>query len=339
MDLLQQIQDTAIQADTDVAVLLRQCKVLAARLGNQEFKQWVDYELDGYPSTDVLPSYRILGVQSLGHFVGPFQSEMRNVPLPPSNLPEAHRHLATHAYLVESISVYSALTENATGSLQIDWPADAVLAFGDRFAQNMTLLRAWRVLSRAAVRGIIETVKNRILSLALDLAAEPLDTNHASAAAEVGVEQRVGQLFDRQIRRARRVFVGHGRSNLWKDLQHFITSRLRLECEEFNSEPAAGLSTKERLKQMLDASAFAFLVMTGEDEVNGALRARENVVHEIGLFQGRLGFEKAIILLEDGCSPFSNINGLTHIPFGKGHVDSASEEIRRVLEREGLLPK
>jgi hypothetical protein len=60
-------------------------------------------------------------------------------------------------------------------------------------------------------------------------------------------------------------------------------------------------------------------------------------VHEAGLFQGRLGFAKAIILLEDGCKPFANIEGLGHIRFPKGNIAAAYEEVRRVLEREHLL--
>lgn len=35
------------------------------------------------------------------------------------------------------------------------------------------------------------------------------------------------------------------------------------------------------------------------------------LIHEAGLFQGHLGFEQAILLLEDGCEEFSNIYGLT----------------------------
>src|SRR5947207_4522834 len=59
---------------------------------------------------------------------------------------------------------------------------------------------------------------------------------------------------------------------------------------------------------------LTFLVMTGEDEQpDGKLRARENVIHEAGLFQGKLGFERAIVLLEDECEEFSNIHGLNQI--------------------------
>jgi predicted nucleotide-binding protein len=89
---------------------------------------------------------------------------------------------------------------------------------------------------------------------------------------------------------------------------------------------------------MLDAAAIALIVMTAEDEqVDGKLRARMNVIHEAGLFQGRLGFSKAIVLLEEGCEEFSNISGLGQIRFPKGKISDAFEEIRRVLEREELI--
>jgi hypothetical protein len=38
-----------------------------------------------------------------------------------------------------------------------------------------------------------------------------------------------------------------------------------------------------------------------------AVDRRRHVVHEAGLFQGRLGFERAIILLEDGCKSFDQL--------------------------------
>lgn len=134
------------------------------------------------------------------------------------------------------------------------------------------------------------------------------------------------------------IFIGHGRSHVWKDLKEFITNRLGLHHEEFNRKPTAGMSTKERLLEMLDRCPFAFIVMTGEDEQKDeTMHARANVIHEAGLFQGRYGFERAIILLEDECEEFSNVNGIGQIRFPKGDIEAKSEEIRRVLEREGLL--
>lgn len=136
----------------------------------------------------------------------------------------------------------------------------------------------------------------------------------------------------------KKVFIGHGRSPVWRELKDFLFDRLDLPWDEFNRESVAGISTTERLNQMLDASSFAFLIMTAEDEhADATLHARENVIHEIGLFQGKLGFHRAIVLLEEGCQPFSNIHGLTHIPFSRGRISASFEELRRVLERECIV--
>lgn len=139
-------------------------------------------------------------------------------------------------------------------------------------------------------------------------------------------------------KRSGKIFIGHGNSEEWKNLKDFLADRLSLTWDEFNREPNAGRTTKERLESMLDDACFAFLVMTGEDETgDGRLVARQNVVHEIGLFQGRLGFNRAIVLLEESCEEFSNIVGLTQIRFPRGKLLAKSEDIRRVLEREKLL--
>jgi hypothetical protein len=84
MSLLRDIQDAAVDPSTDVATLLRKCKILAVRLGSEEFKQWVDYELNGYDKVEDLPEYRILHTESFGTFAGPFGTSMNNALIPPS---------------------------------------------------------------------------------------------------------------------------------------------------------------------------------------------------------------------------------------------------------------
>jgi hypothetical protein len=139
---------------------------------------------------------------------------------------------------------------------------------------------------------------------------------------------------------AKHVFIGHGRSLLWRELKDFITDRLSLPYDEFNRESVAGYPTAERLRTMLSQASFAFLIMTAEEEhADGNLHARSNVIHEVGLFQGQLGFHRAIVMLEHGCSEFSNIVGLTQIRFPRGDISARFEDVRRVLERERLLRK
>lgn len=135
-----------------------------------------------------------------------------------------------------------------------------------------------------------------------------------------------------------KIFLGHGGSPLWRELRQFLSERLRLPCDEFDATAGAGKTISERLDEMLDDACFAFLVMTAEDEhADGSRHARENVIHEVGLFQGRLGRQRAIVLLEQGCQEFSNIHGLIQIRFPVGDIMARSEQIRQVLERESVL--
>lgn len=135
-----------------------------------------------------------------------------------------------------------------------------------------------------------------------------------------------------------RVFIGHGHSPVWRELKDFLSDRLTLPWEEFNRESIAGIATTERLNDVLKSAAFAFLVMTAEDEhADETFHARESVIHEVGLFQGKLGLRRAIILMEEGCSTFSNIHGLTDISFPRGRIGAAFEDVRRVLERERIV--
>lgn len=137
---------------------------------------------------------------------------------------------------------------------------------------------------------------------------------------------------------SRQVFIGHGRSPIWRELKDFVQDRLQLPWDEFNREAVAGVGTSDRLQTMLNAASFAFLVMTAEEEhVDSTVHARPNVIHEVGLFQGKLGMKRAIVLLEEGCSEFSNIVGLGQIRFSRGNISTAFEDIRRVLEREQII--
>jgi hypothetical protein len=107
-----------------------------------------------------------------------------------------------------------------------------------------------------------------------------------TSAREAALE-RIDQRKRKMTAPGKTVFIGHGRAAIWRELKDFLKERLQLSVEDFNSVPVAGVTIASRLEQILDRAAFAFLIMTAEDEeLDGKFRARENVVHEAGLFQG-----------------------------------------------------
>lgn len=131
------------------------------------------------------------------------------------------------------------------------------------------------------------------------------------------------------------VFIGHGRSPLWARVKMHLEDELGLATVAYESESRTGNSIVPILERMLEQATFAVLLLTAEDEGAGrGKRARQNVVHEAGLFQGRLGFKRAVLLVQEGTEEFSNVAGLQHIPFSEQNVEQTFYELRRVLVRE-----
>ena len=135
-----------------------------------------------------------------------------------------------------------------------------------------------------------------------------------------------------------KMFIAHGRSHLWREFKDFLVETLGLEYEEFDRISAAGKSINNRIEEMLDKSCMAFLIMTGEDEhSDGSVHARQNVIHEIGKCQDRFGSERTIILLEEGCEKFSNIDGIIYISFTNGKIKETFGDIVSALKRESII--
>jgi predicted nucleotide-binding protein len=132
-----------------------------------------------------------------------------------------------------------------------------------------------------------------------------------------------------------KVFIGHGRDSQWRDLKDHLHDQHGLEVVAYEIGPRAGLSVKDILEEMLNDSSFALLVLTGEDQnIDGEWHARQNVIHELGLFQGSLGFASAIALLEDGVQEFSNILGVNQIRFSKGNIRETFGDVVATIRRE-----
>jgi predicted nucleotide-binding protein len=115
-----------------------------------------------------------------------------------------------------------------------------------------------------------------------------------------------------------KVFIGHGgASRAWQDLKDHLVHQHGVQVEAYETGRRAGHTIRDILIEMLDVSTMAFLVHTKEDEMasDDKWRARQNVVHETGLFQGRLGFEKAIVIEESGVEHYSNLDGIQYLPY------------------------
>lgn len=129
------------------------------------------------------------------------------------------------------------------------------------------------------------------------------------------------------------VFISHGRATDWREVQAYIEKDVRLETRELAQEPNGGDTVGAKLDRVAAVCDSAVIVMTGDDlDSEGLARARENVMHEIGYFQGRLGAKRVCLLHEEGVSIPSNLAGIVYVPFPKGHIAAALATVRRELD-------
>ena len=133
------------------------------------------------------------------------------------------------------------------------------------------------------------------------------------------------------------VFIGHGGSPHWARIQNYLETDLGLSTVQFESESRVGEHIIDVLTGMMDVADLAVLVLTAEDYTDeGKGRARQNVIHEAGLFQGRLGFDRTVVILQEGVEEFSNIAGLQQIRFAENRVQDSFDELRRFMSKHGL---
>jgi Lon protease-like protein/predicted nucleotide-binding protein len=115
-----------------------------------------------------------------------------------------------------------------------------------------------------------------------------------------------------------KIFVGHGRNPIWSRVVIYLKDELGLEVEAFETYSRTSEHIVDVLKGFLAICDAAVIVMTADDRTaDGAARARQNVIHEIGLCQGRFGFDRVILLQQGGTEDFSNLAGLQTIRFSE----------------------
>lgn len=202
MSLLRDIQNAALDSKVHLPDLLRKCKVLAVRLGNQDFKAWVDAELNGYGEKDSLPSYRSFRVESKGNFAGLLGSSLNHAPIPLSCLPERFKEMLFTHHSREPISALADLVLKAEGppsSFHVPWPADLVAYVGQDIYENMNCLSAWQVIPRGAIVGILDTVRTRVLNFVLEIEAEAPGAGEADPGVHPVSQERINQVFHTEI--------------------------------------------------------------------------------------------------------------------------------------------
>lgn len=142
--------------------------------------------------------------------------------------------------------------------------------------------------------------------------------------------------YDRNTRPA--IVIGHGSSPAWRDVKDYLHDQCGFDVEAFETDERASQTIPAVISSLGDKSNMAIIVLTGEDKMaDDRIRARQNVIHELGKFQERFGNNKTIVLVEKGVELPSNISGIIYVGFEPGQIKSALGDIMVTINREFAL--
>lgn len=173
-DLLDRIIESSTDNKTPISEVLRLCVRLGSLLGNDEISTWALAELGGYKSNKNLPDYRIIASGVQGHFSGSFGSGLRNAHIPQSCVDEKHRDILFTNYMTEAVAELEELAKGDNkDQLTSYWNADAIAYYQRKeIYQGMVLSSAWRIMTKASIKGILDTIRTKVLELTLKIKKE-----------------------------------------------------------------------------------------------------------------------------------------------------------------------
>ncbi|EPH9919311.1 abortive phage resistance protein [Klebsiella pneumoniae] len=155
-----ELQALAGDPSSDIVSVLLKAKMIAIKLNLNDLSEWLECEIDGYPTADGIPKYRVgrAIVKAFNPYHGWFPVDFSNVP---TELIES----VSEFRITESISSMNK-PENNDGMVRITMPPKMVdFVFGSR---NIPLEVCW-FFSANKLKHIVTTVRNKVLTWSLEL--------------------------------------------------------------------------------------------------------------------------------------------------------------------------
>ncbi|OGD24184.1 hypothetical protein A2Z10_00755 [Candidatus Azambacteria bacterium RBG_16_47_10] len=141
-----------------VSSLLREAKLIASGLGQSDFLKWLNLEIEGYKSDDNYPKYRSLSGQMKGW--NPYYGWVPVI----HKTSEIEKRLCTRS-ASQSIREIEELLSNKAGSYEMPYPASV----SDQILEGSFKTKLSMFISRPALVGILDSVRNRLLDWAVEL--------------------------------------------------------------------------------------------------------------------------------------------------------------------------
>lgn len=156
------LQEMASSNSTDIEDLLSRAKMISVKLDLQEISDWLEHELNGYPSFELLPEYRIIKNARIRAF-NPYAGW---IPYQLGNITEESRDIYEILTTVHINNPVSMLSEYAKRESTLYSELPVAQAEYLQEISNCDFSMAWAI-NPAQITKILSNVKSRILDWAL----------------------------------------------------------------------------------------------------------------------------------------------------------------------------
>jgi predicted nucleotide-binding protein len=167
----------------------------------------------------------------------------------------------------------------------------------------------------AAINGYLEELKTEIL------------IRQCGSSAGANIEHEP----------SRKVFIVHGHDSELKHATARLVTNLGLEPVILHEQANKGRTIIEKFTEYAQVG-FAIVLLSADDEgrsrdpssAHSQLRARQNVIFEMGFFFSRLGRERVCVVYESGVELPSDLSGILYVQYdsGKGWMYAVAEEMK-----------
>jgi len=112
-----------------------------------------------------------------------------------------------------------------------------------------------------------------------------------------------------------KVFIVHGHNEAINIEMARTIETLGLTPIILREQPSGSKTIIEKFEDNADSVGFSVILLTADDKTDGgSIRARQNVIFEMGYFMGKLGRDHVMCLLQDGVEKPGDIDGVVYTP-------------------------
>lgn len=207
------------------------------------------------------------------------------------------------------------------------WQRDVEVAISHTFGDKPEYVRGFKEISyfpiiTSDITSVYE--ENRAFVQGLEVASAILESMVDEIEEYWEDDEPVGRVSIKKATKpetTNEIFVVHGKDDGAKETVARFLSRLGLNPVILHEQPNQGRTIIEKFEQYARVG-FAVVLLTPDDLCSGSdqsdiakLRARQNVILELGFFLGKLGRERTFALKKGEVETPSDYNGVLYTPF------------------------